>query len=97
MLTKKFSLVEHDIPPSPCEVKAFIASEAMSCPQILGMNTKIKNKKQPMNSNNNNRKKKKTEKTQKLIVSPNKHYKSHIRDHGLEVPGVLMDKRTGAF
>ena len=59
MLTQKFSLVEHHIPPSPREVKAFIASEAMPCPQILGMNTKIKNKKQPMNSNNNNGKKKK--------------------------------------
>lgn len=59
MLTKKFSLDEHHIPPSPCEVKAFIASEAMPCSQILGMNTKIKNKKQPTNSNNNREKKKK--------------------------------------
>ena len=59
VLTKKFSIVEHRIPPFPCEVNAFISSEAMPCPQILGMNTEIKTKKQPMNSNNNNNKKKK--------------------------------------
>lgn len=94
MLTKKFSLLSTTYLPPHVKSKPFIASEAMPCSQILGMNTKIKNK-------NNQRIattiEKKTEKTQKLIMSPNRHCKSHIRDHSLEVPGVGWTKELGLF